>query len=373
MLVICSKSRWSPAIRREHAVARLAAAHGHRVMFIEQPRDVRALAATGGGGWLATLAGWTGAQRAEQGVQVIPRATLVPAHWGRLGRVLELALLRRSIARGVNSGSTVVATTPWQWEAIARLRGVRRVFDCADDWSVLLPRRRDVVAAQYRRIGAEADAVIVNARPLARLFGSRCVDVVPNGASPELLATPISPPPPERALVYAGTLSERFDALLVAAVLKRLAGWRLDLYGECRYARHGERPAAELRDLLAAFPDRVAWHGPIERAGLAVRLDAGQVLVLPHRRMGAVTGDAMKLYDYAARGRPIVSTTWSDLLTEDAPPGLRFADTAAEFAAAVRSAADEPPGGPRDRREWAEARSWECRWPAWSNAAFGTR
>jgi hypothetical protein len=56
ILVICSKSRWSPAIRREQALAQSAAAHGHRVLFIE-PRGVRALAATGRGGWLAALAG----------------------------------------------------------------------------------------------------------------------------------------------------------------------------------------------------------------------------------------------------------------------------------------------------------------------------
>jgi Glycosyl transferases group 1 len=96
------------------------------------------------------------------------------------------------------------------------------------------------------------------------------------------------------------------------------------------------------------------------------------VLVLPHRRVGAVTGDAMKLYDYAARGRPIVSTRWSDLLAEDAPPSLRLADTPDEFAAAVRSAADESPDVRRSGREWAESRSWDHRWPDWSKAAFGT-
>jgi hypothetical protein len=140
---------------------------------------------------------------------MIPLATVVPAHLGRAAWMVELALLRRSIARhgaGVGAGATVVAMTPWQWGAIADLDGVRRVSDCADDWSELLPRRRRVLAAQYRRIGVEADAVIVNARPLACLFGSRRVNVTPNTASPELLAAPISPPPPEPVLVYAGTV-----------------------------------------------------------------------------------------------------------------------------------------------------------------------
>jgi Glycosyl transferases group 1 len=370
-LVLCSKSRWSPAIRREHALARLAVADGIRVVFIEQPRDVRALLVTGRGAWLAALAGSAPGRHAEDGVEVIPRSTLVPPHWGRLAWITESVLLGRSIPNGVRAGATLLATTPWQWRAIARVPGVRRVFDCADDWSSLLPRRAEALAAQYRRIGLEADAVIVNARPLARLFSPRHVDLVPNGAGPELLATPVSPPPSDLALVYAGTLSERFDVSLVAGILERLGGWRLDLYGESRYAGRGGRPGSELRELLARFPDRVSWHGPVERTELTARLDAGRVLVLPHRRVGAVTGDAMKLYDYAARGRPIVSTRWSDLLAEDAPPSLRLADTPDEFAAAVRSAADESPDVRTSGREWAESRSWDHRWPAWSQAAFG--
>jgi glycosyltransferase involved in cell wall biosynthesis len=342
------------------------------VLFIEQPRDVRALAAKRRGRWLAALVGRTSAERAEPGVEIVPRATLVPAHLGRMASMMELALLRRAIERhAAGPNTTVVATTPWQWGAAATFHSVRRVFDCADDWGALLPRQRRVVAAQYRRIGAEADAVIVNAKPLASLFGSRRVNLIPNGASPEVLGLPISPPPAELILVYAGTLSERFDVALVIAFLERLPEWRLELYGECRYARQGARPAPELRNLLTRFSERLVWHGPVERTELASCLDAARVLVLPHRRVGAVTGDSMKLYDYAARGRPIVSTRWSDLLAEDPPPHLRLADTPEEFAVAVRSAADDSPGAARDLRAWAEAHSWDRRWPDWSQAAFG--
>jgi glycosyltransferase involved in cell wall biosynthesis len=255
---------------------------------------------------------------------------------------------------------------------LAAIPGVRRVFDCGDNWCLVLPERRKALSTQYRRIGVEADAVIVNARPLAQLFGSREVAMVPNGASPELLATPLSPSPTGPVLVYAGTLSERFDAPLMAAVLERLVGWRLEIFGECRYAGHGGRPAAEVLDLVDRFPERVTRHGAKERDELAECLDRGKVFVLPHRPTGAVTGDAMKLYDYAARGRPIVSTTWSDHMTDDAPPGMRLADTAEAFAAAIESVQHEPVAAAGHRREWAEARSWEQRWPLWSRAALGS-
>jgi glycosyltransferase involved in cell wall biosynthesis len=368
-LIICSKSPWSPAIRREHALAQLAAERGHRVAFIEQPRDVRALTSDDRSSWLRSLAGGTEKRCVAGGIEVMPRATIVPAHRGRLGLEIESAQLRRIVSR--YGAGTVVATVPWQWPALAPLRGYRRVFDCADDWSVLLHRRRAAIREQYRRIAAQADAVIVvNRQRLAPLFEAQSVAVVPNGTSRELLAPPLAPSPENDVIAYAGTLSERFDAPLVAGMLERLAGWRLEIYGESRYARRAERPGPELRRLLASFPDRIAWHGAVERTELAARLDAARVLVVPHRRRG-VTGDIMKLYDYAARGRPIVSTRWGTPRSEDRPPGVRLADTPEAFAEAVREAAAEVPEAARELREWAEARSWEARWPAWAGAAFG--
>ena len=88
--------------------------------------------------------------------------------------------------------------------------------------------------------------------------------VVPNGTSPDLVAR--SRRPAGKTLVYTGTLLERFDVALTAGVLERLPGWRLDLYGQCRYPRCGEAPDPELEGLLAEFRDRVAWHGPVERS-----------------------------------------------------------------------------------------------------------
>jgi hypothetical protein len=79
----------------------------------------------------------------------------------------------------------------------------------------------------------------------------------------------------------------------------------------------------------------------------------------------------MKLYDYAARGRPIVSTRWSDRLAAEDPPRPHLADTPDEFAAAVLSADQEPAERARSRRAWAEGQTWERRWDSWSTAVFG--
>jgi glycosyltransferase involved in cell wall biosynthesis len=371
-LILCSKSPWIPAIRREHALAGAAKARGHDVMFIEQPRDVRWLRELGAGAWVSQLSGRR--RRGDDGgVEVVARTTFVPPHRGSAAQVAESALLRRVLRACDRPEVAVVATTPWQWPAVSRLTRARKVFDCADDWAMLIPDRRAVIAQMLDRVGFEADAVIADTPWLASLFARPDVAVVRNATNDRLLATPLSDPPETRSMAYAGTLSERLDVELLSVLLSALADWRLDLYGECRYSGYREQPAPELGRLLAEFPGRIAWHGPVDREELASRLDGARVLLLPHRRRGAVRGDSMKLYDYAARGRPIVSTIWEDGLRETAPPGTSFADGAEEFVEAVARALDDDPQGASLRRAWAEANTWTSRWDAWAQAAFGPR
>jgi glycosyltransferase involved in cell wall biosynthesis len=371
-LIICSKSAWQPPIRREHALARLAAAGGHRVVFIEAPADVRALRAGGRAAWLTRLTGRAPVVEVLPGLGVLPRATIVPGHRGSFAQAADAALLARALrACAPDGGATVVATTPWQWPALARVRNVRRVFDCADDWSRLMPSRGAALRALHERISDQADAVIVDADALRATFPRRAVSVVSAGSGSDLLIDPLSAPPGKSTLVHAGTLSERFDAPLVAAVLERLPDFRLELYGQCRYRGQGERPGAELEGLLHSLGERVHWHGVLQGREFAAAMDAADVLVVPHRREGAVTGASMKFYDYAARGRPVVSTRWTDGVEDLGAPHLYLADTAEEFAAAVLEAVAESFDYELERRAWAERNTWEARWDSWEEAIFG--
>src|SRR5262249_6396296 len=114
------------------------------------------------------------------------------------------------------------------------------------------------------------------------------------------------------------------------------------------------------------------WRGPVERDGLAEALDRGRVLIAPHR--GALTRgqDSMKLYDYAARGRPIVSTPGALGTSEHvAGAGAVAAATPAEFAAAGERGAGEDGSSTSARRDWVAGRTWASRWPDWLRAARG--
>ncbi len=372
-IVFCSKSTWKPAIRREHALAQQAADQGIRTVFIEQPSDVRCLRSRAGAGvWLRGFreprpSGQT------QSPNVFPRSTIVPGHRGGLAQQLETRLLRSTLSHISDAASTVVAMLPWQWEAVAQAPAGQRVFDCTDDWSTLIPDRAEAIRAAYLRVADQADSIIVVTPALAELFPDRTVHVVRNGTPENGLSGAPTLQPGNRRMVYVGTLSERFDLDLVREVLALLPSWRLDLYGQCRYSGAGDRPSVELQQLLEGpLQARVRWHGVVERDRLSEVLDAGDVLILPNKPSVSAGQSSMKTYDYAARGRPIV-TTYDDSATEQSgPPGLRVASTARSFADAVASSLDEAPHHARARVDWARSHTWSSRWNAWLSAAMST-
>jgi Glycosyl transferases group 1 len=370
-LIVDSKSQWDPPIRREHALARLARRAGHPVTFVERPVDIRALRRPRSRrDWFERLSGKVVAADAD--LRTIARSTPLPPHVHRLAEWCDGQLFRRVIPDAdAHTRSTIVTSAPWHWPAVSRMRSHRRVLDAADDWSALIPARERRVRELYARAAAEADEIVVVSEQLAELFDGREVTVVRNAVDERLLSTRPAPPPGGTRLVYVGTLSERFDAPLAGALLDRLTGWTLDLYGPCAYAKHGEGPDDELARLLTRTDARARWHGPVPRDSLGHVLDGADVLLLPNRPSRGRGQDSMKIYDYAARGRPIVATVAATEGITEPPPDLRTGAGPDELAQLVLGAPAENPAIAAQRRRWAEEQTWESRWPTWRRALFG--
>jgi hypothetical protein len=82
-------------------------------------------------------------------------------------------------------------------------------------------------------------------------------------------------------------------------------------------------------------------------------------------------GDIMKVYDYAARGRPIVSTHGVVDAGQRGLPGFSEGDTPAAYAQALSEAFETPNAILIELRLWAEQNSWNARWPEWRAVLFG--
>jgi glycosyltransferase involved in cell wall biosynthesis len=357
-------------MRREHALSLVARRQGIPVTFIEAPDDIRALRAGRPARFLASLGG-TREFGLDDDLAVVARTVPVPGHRGRMAASMDTGLLRRILDRHADSDGPIVGNLPWQWPALSGRSG-RRIFDCADDWTRLYPQSRtDRFTDLFRRIAAEADEVIVASPDLAHLFAGRDVTTVPNGADAASVAERVQSRPHHRSLVYVGTLSERFDVPLVARLLEDLPQWSLHLYGPCRYAGMDDRPAAELVGLLESRADRVHWHGTIPRSDVATAIDRADVVVVPNRPSMSEGQSSMKLYDGAARGRPVVVSPGVSSGATEPPPGTYIARGSDEWAAAVLAADGESSEVALARVAWARSNTWEQRWTAWAAGVFG--
>ncbi len=306
-------------------------------------------------------------------LRVLPQSTLVPGHRSELAQRLDAMRLAVALRRIPNILSQCARCDTAL--AVARYRP-----HCSGTTSVrlrrrlgsLIPGRESAIATLCRRIGKEADAVIVVAPALIDRFGSANAHVIGNGTARELLDAPMRPSPSKPRMGYAGTLTDRFDASFLMEVLRRLPDWSVELYGECLYRGQGSAPGGELLSALSEFPNRLSLHGAIPRLELADALDRAQVLIAPHRTAHSKGQDSMKLYDYAARGRPIVATVGAfGGRVRVVEAGVVEAATPADFAAAVTAAAREDGTQPMVRRAWADSNRWESRWPDWLGAAVG--
>lgn len=369
-ITVCSKSTWEPAMRREHALTRSALEHGVAVTFIEAPSDARSIGRSGPREFLQGLQGEVRAG-GDAGLRIISRTTPVPGHRARPAELIDVTLLRRILADRTDDVGPTICNLPWQWAAT---RGRRfRVFDCADDWIRLLPPSRSQrLAWLFQQIADEADALIVASADLMHRFGEREVCVIPNGADPASISRRASQRPGSHSLVYVGTFSERFDADAIVGLMRAKLHCRLDLYGPCRYAGSGGRPAGELLGLLRAFPGRIRWHGAIPREDVPRAIDRADVVIVPHHPGQSEGQSSMKLFDSAARGRPAVVSAGVSCLNGGTPPGTYVVSHADQWAEAVTAAENEPADAAATRIAWARANTWDSRWPLWARSVLGS-
>jgi teichuronic acid biosynthesis glycosyltransferase TuaH len=185
----------------------------------------------------------------------------------------------------------------------------RVVVDAFDNFAIhpeLPPRVREAAAAAYRRLAAEADAIVVNSVRSQEFFREqfgRETTFVPNGVSVELFrdAAPMAMSDVARPIVgYAGKLGQRIDVELV----RRLA----DVLVEGTLVLAGQVLNRDWMRAALAHP-RIRWVGDLHYSRLPGFLAACDVCIVPHRvGAGENHGDATKLYEYLAAGKPVVTT-----------------------------------------------------------------
>jgi glycosyltransferase involved in cell wall biosynthesis len=232
---------------------------------------------------------------------------------------------------------SVLLHHPFGMEVVTRLHYRSLVFDAIDNF-LKIPHFAPLSSAmrtQYEEIGARADAIIAVSEPAGRnLFGhSRQCTVLPNAVDPDFWLQcgtehTLLTLRQKRgiAIGYVGTISERIDIALVAQTAARMPDADFHLIGPIVNER--------LLRPLRRFPN-VQIAGNVHYSFLPSILRDLDVCMVPHN-VGRFEndGDAIKLYEYIAAGRPVVTT--AILGTERFAPYVSVVSSEDEFVAAVR-------------------------------------
>lgn len=354
-IVMFPRDRWDGVWRRRHFLAREFAAMGRRVLFVEPPRWFRP------GGRLDAVpkevmervfvfSPW---KVAPHSVEIMRRADLAVAAAQAGGAARRLGL-QRPVAWVTAEFAVHVA------DAVAP-RCV--VYDVTDDWT-----QADLGDVERGQIGRDdaamllrADMVFAVSRRLEELKAQRHPRVVwlPNGVRPELYERQY-PWPQELSGVarpiagYAGTLHrDRIDVGLVVEAARRGAGrFAFVFVGPNRL------PPSATRELEACPNVKLIPEQPPE--GLPAFVAAFDVCVIPHLVSPFTDSlDPIKLYEYLAAGKPVVSTGVQGVM-----PYREFVDVADDAEAFAAKIAAVPASGAPDaeaRRHFGRENSWKAR------------
>ena len=154
---------------------------------------------------------------------------------------------------------------------------------------------------------------------------------------------------------YSGALNEKINFNLLAHVARARPDWELVLIGQLDLYSQPDK-ANVLRDLPNA-----QWAGRLPVTALPSAIASLDVCLLPYERNEWTANiDSLKLYEYLACGRPVVST---DVPTARGYGDLvRLADTPDDFVAQIAAAiAETDPSLSERRKAIAAANTWEHR------------
>ncbi|WP_314506961.1 glycosyltransferase [uncultured Microbacterium sp.] len=244
--------------------------------------------------------------------------------------------------------------------ALSKSTGWPTLYDITDDWLAAdrPPRELARLREVERFLLEHASQVVACSPELARRKGadrprgSAPIEVIRNAVDTAAYERPRERPrdlPPGRTAVYVGTLhTDRLDIDLCEETAR-------ELKDEASVVLVGPNALGE------ADTRRLRTAGVIvlgaRRADYVIGyLTHGDALIVPHVITPFTESlDPLKLYEYLAAGRPIVSTAVAGFRDTD-DPRIHIVDSSSGFAATVRSMLDSPSVNSPNRTvaDWAE-------------------
>jgi glycosyltransferase involved in cell wall biosynthesis len=345
---------------RTRRLAEVLARRGHEVVFVELPSVRFVMVPPFRFGPRPAAAG---------GIRIIrlcPLPGYVRLSGTLLARRWDGYAVRRLLTWIPNlAESVVVVPTPRWVPVLASLPAQVRCYDYIDHIRVQAgPRGAEVFNDWDDALLRMSDVVTTVAEPLREHLVTRVdadrVFMVPNGvpsewvdASFEAVSRESLGVGPDRPIAgFLGSLYEWIDLDLLAGAARALPEVEFILVGPTRRSVR--------LDTLEGIPN-LRRLGPVPFSEVPRLIKAFDVCLIPFRRdVIAECANPLKVYEYCALGKPVVSTVGYDAGGKPSP--ITVAPTAAEFAAAVgRAAREDTPQEQARRIAFAREHTWERR------------
>ena len=365
-LIFVSLENWDEIWRRNQFVCDELARRfpGAKILFVAPPRDVSNQLRRGHSRALAANAAdeWTVPDTCN--ITVVRPLKLLPNSLA-VGRWFNAWLARRQVQGWARR---LGLRTPVLWlndhhavHMVGKIGAHGVIYDVTDDWIEFAPtpRQRRLAQRSDARLCAVADAVITCSERLYRDKQkiARTVHLIPNGVDPghyDKVLDSRAPLPsaaaawPRPAAGYVGTVHpSRVDSLA-----RRFAPGSVVLLGPDHLT-----PAD--RALLAPL-ENVFLVPAVPYAEVPGCMRGFDVCLVPHVVTPFTESlNPIKLWEYLAAGKPIISTRVAGF--RDYPEHVYLADDAAEFAEAIALALHEPGERSRRRKSTARLHSWSSR------------
>jgi len=303
---------WDWIHQRPHFLAKELAKAGHQVTFL-------------------SIGASTERMSVQEGLRVVQMR--------RVRGYMRSGFLRRGLQIRLNTlinlgeYSRIILTNPVQFELFsAKSLSQFLCYDCMDFLPEFYRGRTKRQMLQWEeRLCRRASRVIASSAVigewLQEQYGLQQAPVmIRNGYDPAAFAE-LSPTAEAKTLGYMGTLDEKwFDLPSVLPFARAHPDWSIHLVGPASPA---------LRKQLSSHSN-VVFHGAMpHREALAVMAKV-KVVMIPFIRNHLIDGvDPVKLYEYLALGKPVVSTFWESLRPFAAYENLQFYQDATSFEAQV--------------------------------------
>lgn len=358
---------WQALTQRPHHFARGLAERGHRVFWLDT-------------GLRSDQNWWSGRpfEQVSPGVHLVQlpgmvqpsgRCDIYSLAWDpAVLDAMSNALALMASAYGVQQAVSLVNFPRWE-PLVMRARdqfGWKLIYDCLDDQHAFAQLYQTALQNHETRLIEDADGLITSSAVLQqRLLGKRSSILLHNAADYDLfsscasagylrhLARPI--------VGFFGALADWLDVDLIRAAALRFPHWSFVYIGSPSFSV----PNVEVRWRECTNLPNITVMGQMDPCTLAIFLADFDVCTMPFLDVPVTrTMNAVKLYEYLAAGKPVVSRDLPEVrqLTADDPDAedlIALYSTPEEFFARLQAAvATGDPELVRQRKNFARRHDW---------------